>query len=87
MRGAHPGETRRIAHRRQRHDGILDFFQRGRAVLGQPLPREFVDRRQRLEQQRARDQHTAMAEHQIEVHTVCRTGDVAMNASTEFASD
>lgn len=70
MRSAHRGETRRITHRRQRHHGILDRRQRGRAVLGQPSSRDFVDRSRRLEQQRARDQDTAVAEHQIGVHTM-----------------
>jgi hypothetical protein len=72
VRGAHAGKSRRVAHRRQRRGGLLDGCHRCRAMLGQPASRVFVHRGDSIEQQRARDQHTRVAEHQIEVHTTSR---------------
>ena len=72
MSSAHRGETRRITHHRQRLGGFLDRRQLGGPVIGQPPSRDFVYRSQRLEQQRARNQHTGVAEHQIEVHATLR---------------
>jgi hypothetical protein len=74
MSRAHRGEPRRITHRRQRRDGVLDRRHCGRAMLGQAPPRELVHRCQRIEQQRARDHHARVAKHHVGVHAALRNG-------------
>jgi len=70
MRRAGRGQADAVTHRWLRTRRIVDRPQHGGAVRAQSRARGGVDRGERIEQQRARDQHTRMTEHQIEVRAV-----------------